>query len=1355
MSENTLRFVRHIGRCLVGVLLAIGLVGASAQAQTTPALCPGDIAFVGWVDNLTPDQFAFVALRDLPASTVIYITGNGWTGTAFRGAGSDADGNEGLCKWTAVNTIAAGTIIRSTDTANPNFNWAFAGAIPVSGVTAANFSAPALSTSGDQLYAFQAPATNPLQNPAVQLALIDDTNGFEAATDSATGSVPPGLSTFLTAATFGQSGAGQNFMGFNTGSLSSGNASEWLQTIANGANWTFGGAGTLPSGPITVNPATPSDSFTDTTSAGVAVDGALGGAEYGSGVYSYFGGGTGFGGTVGGPFTRLYLDSDNTSLYFGFQPGAAVNDVVVIYLQTTACSSGHADVSMTDISTGDRAAISNLTRDVTDRFPIRPNYAITIFNSGAGAFLYSLNANGAHSFISNAGVVPSGAGNGTAFREIVIPLATLGLAPGDNVDFFVAYCSTSQFNSNESIPFSAALNTGGNPGQTGPSPGYGSFARFVLFSDADGDGVADSIDNCPLDPNPGQEDNDGDSIGDACDPDDDNDGVLDGADNCPFDANADQANNDGDGVGDACDSDDDNDGVLDLVDNCPFVVNGDQINVDGDGLGDVCDPDDDNDGILDGVDNCPVVPNPGQENTDGDGLGDACDPDDDNDGVLDGFDNCPLVANPGQENADGDAFGDACDACTDTDGDGFGNPGFPANTCPPDNCPNFANPLQEDNDSDTIGNACDNCPNIPNLNQLDGDGDGVGDACDNCPLSPNVGQADSDSDGVGNSCDNCAAVANSFQEDNDLDGLGNACDNCPNIVNPGQEDADNDGVGDACETSTTYITLNSADSCVNAGEQLVVTIDMTGASAPIVGGQFFMVYDDSVLDFVSAEPGDAAMSDSSNPFEVEVFEVVDEPNGLIDYAVGVPFPPGSGTTNNVTMARLRFDVVAGAGACNVASLVAFRPHAPPTRLTDESDVEYSVAMGNLATNNLAAITVDGAAPVVTCPGNASITPPAGSCSATYAWPAAAANDNCDGNLSMSVVYDIDLGDNGSVDATQSGTSYSFPPGVHRVTARATDACGNAGSCSFTVTNSGLNQLQVTVEFNTGFAGTVTRCITFELYGSASCPANTPVVVSADFVFSGPGPVTQMLSVPCGDYTCITARDRLHSLQRTDNDDFGVSGAMYTANFTASGGGPDDDSLVGGNLNDDSYIDIIDFAIYVNRFGVSYDSNADTANDGSTPCAWTPTPMGPRHADISGEGLVDTADFTFVQINFLEFGEADCCGVVSTMGGAPRTWISVAELHSLGLGGAATADLTHDGRIDNADITAFATGGRPADINCDGHATVSDISPFVMALTNPAGYAQSYPSCDIRRADLNGDGVASVADIGLFVELLTR
>jgi hypothetical protein len=49
----------------------------------------------------------------------------------------------------------------------------------------------------------------------------------------------------------------------------------------------------------------------------------------------------------------------------------------------------------------------------------------------------------------------------------------------------------------------------------------------VSGTDSDGDGIPDSIDNCPDVPNPDQKDTDGDGLGDACDPDDDNDGLPD------------------------------------------------------------------------------------------------------------------------------------------------------------------------------------------------------------------------------------------------------------------------------------------------------------------------------------------------------------------------------------------------------------------------------------------------------------------------------------------------------------------------------------------------------------------------------------------------------------------------------------------------------------------------------------------------------------------------------------------------------------------------------------------------------------------------------------------------------------
>ncbi|MEW6199904.1 MAG: VCBS repeat-containing protein [Planctomycetota bacterium] len=61
---------------------------------------------------------------------------------------------------------------------------------------------------------------------------------------------------------------------------------------------------------------------------------------------------------------------------------------------------------------------------------------------------------------------------------------------------------------------------------------------------------------------------------------------------------------------------------------------------------------------------------------------------------------------------------------------------------------------------------------------------------------------------------------------------------------------------------------------------------------------------------------------------------------------------------------------------------------------------------------------------------------------------------------------------------------------------------------------------------------------------------------------------------------------------------------------------------------------------------------------------------------------------------------------------------------------------------------------PGDLNCDGQVDFGDINPFVLALTNPAGYAAAFPHCDLMNGDINDDGKADFGDINPFVRLLT-
>jgi DNA/RNA endonuclease G (NUC1) len=253
------------GNYSVRVQNALGtVVSAEAKLDVTLVLLPGDIAIIGRQNGAT-DIFVFVNLVPLSAGQVIYFTDNGWsnspTAPGFRlVTATDPNGAEDLMKFTAVQTIPAGTIISSIDNSNPTkFTWSTSGPIIPTSLT--QYGIPDFAAAGDQIYAFTSSAVNPALNVGTHLFVLDDTAAFEDATSSNTGAVPPGLTAGSTALNF-QFGTATTraFMSVSSTALASATGksrADWLAAFANPTNWTFGATGTFPTAALNVLPAPP------------------------------------------------------------------------------------------------------------------------------------------------------------------------------------------------------------------------------------------------------------------------------------------------------------------------------------------------------------------------------------------------------------------------------------------------------------------------------------------------------------------------------------------------------------------------------------------------------------------------------------------------------------------------------------------------------------------------------------------------------------------------------------------------------------------------------------------------------------------------------------------------------------------------------------------------------------------------------------------------------------------------------------------------------------------------------------------------------------------------------------------
>jgi hypothetical protein len=179
------------------IILVLALLWAIIPAKAQTQLQPGDIAILGYqTDN--PDEFSFLALKEISSGTQISFTDNGWNGSALTT-------NEGTFLWTATTNIVQGAVVN---------------VLPTS---------VAFSTTGDQIIAYQGSASAP--NFIYALTSNAWVTGSILSTTSR---IPAGLTDGLTAVSFSTE---QN-NGFFNQLNASGSRGELLALIGNSNNWT-------------------------------------------------------------------------------------------------------------------------------------------------------------------------------------------------------------------------------------------------------------------------------------------------------------------------------------------------------------------------------------------------------------------------------------------------------------------------------------------------------------------------------------------------------------------------------------------------------------------------------------------------------------------------------------------------------------------------------------------------------------------------------------------------------------------------------------------------------------------------------------------------------------------------------------------------------------------------------------------------------------------------------------------------------------------------------------------------------------------------------------------------------------
>ena len=623
------------------------------------------------------------------------------------------------------------------------------------------------------------------------------------------------------------------------------------------------------------------------------------------------------------------------------------------------------------------------------------------------------------------------------------------------------------------------------------------------------------------------------------------------------------------------------------------------------------------------------------------------------------LDSCDIAA--GTPDCNGNGKPDSCDiqrgSATDCNGNGV-----------PDSC-------------DIIGGSANdvNQNGIPDSCEPDCNGNGIPDAyevaggfvadCDNngqpdsCDIAG--GAADCDTDGVLDSCELAAGApdcnGNGIQDSCDLasgaalDCNGNSVPDSCDLADGSAKDCNGNSIPDSCDIASGFSTDPEGDGIPNScepdpgvtmagpgnaapgqcsaiGDEVVFNVSVLNPPIVTVAGQFNVVYDRAVLEYVGISGGDAPITDI-------LVSNHDAGNGSIFWISTIP-NGGSGTLADLRVASLRFRVIAD--DCDGGVHASLDEGFAPVLIANDGGIT-----ADLPLTQPASFVIDTTGPVLSgVPADLTVPADAGSgCFAARELTPPSVIDNC-GDADLVITRS---------DAQPLGAPWAC--GTTIVTWSATDGCGRTAQATTSVTVEPYHLLDLRLAYaGSGYASSMGRCIDIDL-------GDVEAAVAMTFA-AGVGMET--IQVPVGSYGCATADDDLHSLVSTGS--VVIEGTRYVLALAGTS------ALVNGDVTDDNLVNVADWGVIVTRIGSMQPADVDCSTAGF-------------HVDFNGDGAVTQADGDFIVASLLRTGATGCGALIG--GSADEGSMSVDQLAAIAGPDAILADLNGDGMVDLDDVSLWA------------------------------------------------------------------